>query len=182
LAVRINITGNAGSGKSSLAKRLGAELGLPVYSLDSIVWQAGWVKTMPEQRAAAEEELVTLPRWIIDGVSATVRARSDLVVFLDVPRHVCAWRGVARACRYFKQTRPELPAACPDIHILPYLLRLIYRFPSGAGAQIRHEAQLDPRRFRIERHPLQVGALVNSLAPANLRSPANPTRASGQLS
>jgi adenylate kinase family enzyme len=138
-------------------------LGIPVFSLDSVVWQPGWVKTPPEQRARAEEGLVAGASWIIDGVSTYVRSKSDLVVFLDVPRHVCAWRGIARACRYFKQTRPELPAPCPDIDIVPHLLRLIYRFPRVGGAQIRQEAQLDPERFRIESHPVQVEALVREL-------------------
>lgn len=165
--MRINITGNAGSGKSSLARRLAVELGLPFFSLDSVVWQPGWVKTPPEQRALAEQRLVAPPSWIIDGVSTYVRSKSDLVVFLDVPRHVCAWRGIARACRYFKQTRPELPSPCPDIDIVPRLLQLIYRFPRVGGAQLRLEAQREPGRYRIESHPVQVEALVRELTSAH---------------
>ena len=83
--MRINITGNAASGKTTLAARLGARLDLPVISLDSIVWQPHWIKTPTDQRLSAEQRLVASPAWIIDGVSDLVRANADLVVFLDVP-------------------------------------------------------------------------------------------------
>ena len=45
---RINITGNAGSGKTTLAKNLGRRLSIPVIHLDQIVWQPNWQKTPPE--------------------------------------------------------------------------------------------------------------------------------------
>jgi adenylate kinase family enzyme len=158
--MRINVTGNAASGKTTLATRLGAEFSLPVFSLDSIVWQPHWTKTPTEQRASAERLLVSSPSWIIDGVSALVRSSADLVVFLDVPRHICAFRGLIRALRYLNQTRPGLPHPCPDIEILPRLLKLIYRFPSNAGAQIRLEASRQPHRFRTEQHPVRLETIV----------------------
>lgn len=100
MSLRINVTGNAGSGKTSFARRLGVELGLAVFSLDSVVWQPGWVKTPSEQRALAERELASLPSWIIDGVSTYVRGEADLVVFSDVPRHIRseALRDPSRFC------------------------------------------------------------------------------------
>jgi adenylate kinase family enzyme len=161
--MRIHVTGNAASGKTTLAARLGAELGLPVFSLDSVVWQPGWRKTPPDQRLAAEQKLVALPGWVIDGVSPLVRASADRVIFLDVSPHVCAWRGILRALRYFRRTRPGLPEPCPDVEIIPRLLRLIYRFPSRAGAEIREESARQPHRFRTESRSVNVAALVRDL-------------------
>ncbi len=153
--MRINVTGNAASGKTTLAARLGEELGLPVFSLDSIVWRPGWKLAPPEERLAAERALAASPRWIIDGVSPHVRSQADLVVYLDVPPHVCALRGVLRALRYFRRTRPGLPEPCPDIQIVPYLLGLIHRFPKRAGATIRREASTEAARFHVVPHPVQ---------------------------
>jgi adenylate kinase family enzyme len=111
----------------------------------------GWKKTPPAERLAAERELIARPTWVIDGVSRTVRQASDLVLFLDVPRRVCAWRGLKRNLRYFTRTRPGLPHGCPEWQILPTLLRIIRQFPSNAGLAIRDEAAQDPARYRIIR-------------------------------
>ncbi len=71
--MRIHITGNAGSGKSSFAESIGDILGVHVYGLDKIVWKEGWEKTPSHERKRLEEELVAKPQWIIEGVSSIVR-------------------------------------------------------------------------------------------------------------
>ena len=48
--MRIHITGNAGSGKSTFAKSIGDILGVHVYGLDKIVWKEGWKKTPLHER------------------------------------------------------------------------------------------------------------------------------------
>jgi adenylate kinase family enzyme len=169
IQMRINVTGNAASGKTTLASFLGAELGLPVFSLDSIVWRPGWNKTPREERLAAERELVRPASWVIDGVSTYVRSHADLVLFLDVPRRLCAWRGLVRAMRYFNRTRPGLPYPCPDIQIVPRLLALIHRFPQHAGAEILRESAASPERFQIERHPIRAQRIIRAISSVRAR-------------
>lgn len=36
------ILGPSGTGKSTLARRLGRSLGVPVIHLDALYWRAGW--------------------------------------------------------------------------------------------------------------------------------------------
>jgi adenylate kinase family enzyme len=151
-----------GAGKTTLAVELGGALGVPVHSLDSVVWQPSWKKTPAAERLVAEQELTAGPAWVIDRVSATVREASDLVLFLDVPRYLCAWRGLGRSLRYFSRTRPEMPVGCPEWRIVPRLLQIIHRFPSGAGITIRHEATNDPDRYRIIRDPREARARVGA--------------------
>jgi len=125
---RINVTGNAGSGKSTLAALLGEMLGLDVIGLDRIVWQPGWRKTPSEERLRLEREIIARPRWIVDGVSDTIRTAADTVVFLDYPRSVVLRRCAGRNVRYLFRSRPGLPPGCPEILIVPTLVRLIWRF------------------------------------------------------
>ncbi|CAN5686044.1 hypothetical protein BH24CHL4_BH24CHL4_24990 [soil metagenome] len=46
---RVTIVGSAGLGKSTLARRLGTLLDLPVAHLDTLYWQPGWAQ--PSHRA-----------------------------------------------------------------------------------------------------------------------------------
>ena len=98
--MRIHITGNAGSGKSTCAKNIGDVLGVHVYGLDKVVWKEGWKKTPLHERKRLEEELVAKPQWIIEGVSSIARQAADLIIFLDFPRGVCYLRCVKRNWRY----------------------------------------------------------------------------------
>lgn len=150
---------------------LGEALGVPAYSLDAIVWRPGWKKTPAEERAAAERALAAGPAWIIDGVSSTVRQASDLVLFLDVPAHRCARRALARSLRHLTSSRPGLPDGCPEWRIVPRLLQIIRRFPSGAGRQIREEAARDPARYRILRGPEQAMAAIDALGTTRSAQP-----------
>ncbi|MFM2483784.1 AAA family ATPase [Celerinatantimonas yamalensis] len=130
--MRVHITGNAGSGKTTLAKQLGQALNIPVDSLDSVVWKEGWVAASKEERTLGEQKLVNQRRWIIEGVSKTVRENADYVIFLDVPRHICLLRCFKRNLPYLFRSRPELPSNCPEIRVILRLIKLIWMFPSLA--------------------------------------------------
>jgi adenylate kinase family enzyme len=138
--VRIHITGNAGAGKTTLALELGRRLRIPVTHLDQVVWRPGWKTAPSAEREEALQHLSEPASWLIEGVSGLVREKADLVVYLDVPRHICLWRCMRRNWRFLFHSRPELPKGCPEIVIVPQLLRIIWRFPAMVGDRIRGEA------------------------------------------
>lgn len=134
--MRIHITGNAGSGKTTMAKELGFLLGVDVHGLDKIVWQEGWITRPSKERRRLEEELCQKTTWVIEGVSSIVRESADVVVFLDFSRRECYWRCLQRNWRYLFKSRPELPDRCPEIKIIPQLIKIIWQFPSQARPRI----------------------------------------------
>lgn len=134
--MRIHITGNAGSGKTTLAKELGFLLDVDVYGLDKIVWQQGWGTRPLKERRRLEEDLCQKTAWIIEGVSSLVRESADVIIFLDLPRRQCYWRCLKRNWRYLFKSRPELPDHCPEIKILPELVKIIWQFPSNSRPRI----------------------------------------------
>ncbi|WP_165482911.1 AAA family ATPase [Legionella anisa] len=125
---RIFITGNAGSGKTTLSKKIGAILNREVISLDTIVWQPGWVITPPKERSVQIGHLIKSNRWIIDGVSKDLLKAADTIIFLDYPRRTSYWRVFKRNWRYLFKSRPELPKNCPEILIMKKLIQIIWNF------------------------------------------------------
>jgi adenylate kinase family enzyme len=88
---RISIVGNSGSGKSTMARALGARLGVPVLELDSLFHQAEWtpLPTLDFQ-GRVREFIGTHPRFIVDGnypaVLPDVWAAADTVIWLSPSR------------------------------------------------------------------------------------------------
>ena len=174
--MRIHVTGNAGAGKTTLARALGERLRLPVVHLDQIVWRPGWTSVPPMEKEQLLRQVSEPTSWLIEGVSGTVRQRADLVVFLDVPRHVCMWRCMKRNLRYLFRSRPELPAACPEYRIVLRLLQIIWQFPALVGARIRDEARLS-RKYVVISSQIDLDRWLNEFGAA--QPPNNRLQADG---
>lgn len=147
---RIHVTGNAGAGKTTLASVLAEALMLPAYSLDQIVWQPGWRKTSKEERKLRIQQLIeSSDQWVIEGVSHAVMEAADTVIFLDVPRHVCLLRCAQRNYRFLFRSRPELPDHCPEILIVPALIRIILEFPKTVRPVILNHIQQNSHKKTV---------------------------------
>src|SRR5882672_6014146 len=94
---RVVILGRGASGKSTLARHLGAITNLPVMELDKLFWQPGLLPTPRESWSAVQE------RWIMDGdlgpydaVQVRLR-RADTVILLDFSLVRCACQAITRS-------------------------------------------------------------------------------------
>lgn len=143
-STRVLVTGNAGAGKTTFASSLADALNVPCHSLDGVVWQERWQKTPQNEKDMQIEALIATEAWVIDGVSDRVLQAADVVVFLDVPRPVSAWRAMRRNVRYLFKSRPGLPRRCPEVLVIPKLARLIWRFPLHVRPRILREMHRRP--------------------------------------
>ncbi len=129
---KIAIIGSGGSGKSTLAIRLGRGLDLPVYHLDALYWNRGWVATESEKWEQKQRELCAESGWVMDGnYGGTMDVRlsaCDTVIFLDLPRMLCLYRVIRRAWRYRNRTRLDMAEGCPE-RIQGEFLRWIWNYP-----------------------------------------------------
>lgn len=101
---KVAIVGCGGSGKSHLARQLGAVLSAPVTHLDAVYFDDEWNALPMEKFAATQRDLVARPRWVIDGnYNSTLSIRleaCDTVVFMDVSTPAALWGIFSRQIRH----------------------------------------------------------------------------------
>ena len=91
---RVAVFGNAGGGKSTLARRLADLTRLPLYPLDMIQFRAGGGRVPHEQYLKAD--LLRQDEWIIDGFGCVASAwerfsEADTLVYVDLPLTTHYW-------------------------------------------------------------------------------------------
>lgn len=95
---RILLAGTSGSGKTTVAGRIEAILGLPHVELDSLHHGPQW--TPREEFGDDVAAFSSGPAWVTEWQYAAVRpllaARADLVVWLDLPRRTVMRQVVVR--------------------------------------------------------------------------------------
>jgi len=65
---RTVVIGNAGGGKSTLARKVAARERLPHIEIDALLWRPGW-QLMPSEIFEAEHaQLIDQACWVIDGL------------------------------------------------------------------------------------------------------------------
>lgn len=90
---KVAVFGNAGGGKSTLARELAALTRLPLYVIDMLEFRSGGDKVPRDEYLKVHEELIHRDEWIIDGfggkASAWERfAVADTLIYVDLPLHV----------------------------------------------------------------------------------------------
>jgi adenylate kinase family enzyme len=103
--MRISVQGTSGAGKTTLARRLAAVLGVRHIELDAINWQPGWRGLNADDPAlftARVEQALAADTWVCDGnygdaVGSLLLSRATDVVFLDYGRAVVMRRVIWRS-------------------------------------------------------------------------------------
>jgi len=90
---RVAIFGNAGGGKSTLARRLTGITGLPLHSLDLIKYRVGGGEVPHPEYLEAHARILSGESWIIDGFGCVASAwerfeAADTLVYVDLPLYV----------------------------------------------------------------------------------------------
>ena len=128
---RIAVVGISGAGKSHYARKLHARTGLPLRHMDSLFWCGAWEAVPEAEYVATQRALIAEETWIIEGYidpALGERARAaDLIVYLDFPGVLCAWRVLLRWRRHRRVARPELPRGAVECLSLRFLWTVLRR-------------------------------------------------------
>ena len=154
LGRKILVLGCSGSGKSTFAKRLRDQTGLPLIHLDNVWWKPDRTHISREEFDRRLEALLRGDRWILDGdYSRTYEPRiwaCDTVIFLDYGEAVCMQGIMGR----IGQRRGDIPwtEAAPDPELIalvrsyrtknrPILLALLEKYPEKQVLIFRTRAE-----------------------------------------
>ena len=94
---RVAVFGNAGGGKSTLARRLAELTRLPLYNIDEMQFADGGDRpATQEQFLKAHADLLHQEEWIIDGYGSVASAFerfavADTLIYLDLPLLTHHW-------------------------------------------------------------------------------------------
>jgi adenylate kinase family enzyme len=87
---RVAVFGNAGGGKSTLARHLAELTRLPLHPVDTIKFRAGGGEVPHEKYLEAHAEILSQDEWIIDGFGCVASAwerfsAADTLIYIDLP-------------------------------------------------------------------------------------------------
>jgi adenylate kinase family enzyme len=167
---RIVIIGPSGGGKSTLARRIGERVGVPVVHLDTLFWNPGWVQTESAAFRASVAEAAKGDSWVIDGnyVSHCLElrlSRADAVIWLDLPRHVYFPRAVWRCLKLYGRAREDIGPGCPERIDVEFLKGWVWAYPTRSR----------PNHVKI------MASLPAGVRGITLRSPAEVERFTNDL-
>ena len=111
---KIVILGNSGAGKTTLAKKLSAEYGVPHLDLDTLAW----LPSSPPERRPLEDSKQEIDRfigvntgWVIEGcyvdlIEFAIPSSSELI-FLRPSKETCIQRAKSREWEQHKYSSKE---------------------------------------------------------------------------
>lgn len=115
---QILIIGNAGSGKTTFAKRLAERLDLPLIHLDRLYWCGDWAHLSRDEFDAVLQAELEKPQWIIDGnFNRTIPHRlqyCDTVFFFDLPTISCLAGITKRTLSNYGTSREDMGGNCVE--------------------------------------------------------------------
>ena len=115
---KIIVIGCGGAGKSTFSRKLSNKLDIPVYHLDKLFWNKGWIETPQKEFNKKIKVVISKDKWIIDGnyiKTIDIRAKdADTIIFINMPTYICLYRIFKRRFMYRGKSRPDMADGCPE--------------------------------------------------------------------
>lgn len=169
--LRIAILGNAGGGKSTLARKLGERHAIPHFEIDRLLWQEGWVPAPLETYVAQHERILSEDDWVIDGLGhqSSIPARIDRatkIILVDMPLWMHFWLAAERQIAWQSGNLEHTPGGLSAMPPTRDLFRTIWEIEQDWMPDIRRmciEAEISGKRLTLIRSIDELDALVKEL-------------------
>ena len=132
LIARVVVIGNAGGGKSTLARKLAEQRGLPHIEIDRLLWQDGWVLTPEDVYTRQHREIIGRDEWVIDGLGrqnslAERLDRATEIVLVDMPLWMHFWLAAERQIAWASGQLNHAPGGVTKMPPTKDLFQTIWR-------------------------------------------------------
>jgi adenylate kinase family enzyme len=150
---RTVVIGNAGGGKSTLARKLAARRRLPHIEIDALLWRPGWQLTPSEIYDAEHTRAIAQARWVIDGLGrresiAARLSRATAIALVDLPLWVHFWLAAERQIAWSAGRLADPPASAPEMPPTEDLFRTIWEVDRDWMPEIRRLVAEEERRSK----------------------------------
>jgi adenylate kinase family enzyme len=180
---RVAVFGNAGAGKSTLARRIAEITGLPLYPLDLMQWRRGGAPVPHAEYLEAHAKILKRERWIIDGFgcvpSAWERfAVADTLIYIDLPLATHYWWVTKRFAKGLFKNPAGWPEESPLWSSTMSSYRVVLRCHRGLTPRYRKlvAETVPPKQAHHLRSPAAISAFLEAISMAARRSPAAASR------
>jgi adenylate kinase family enzyme len=127
---RVVLLGIAGGGKSTLARRISASLGLPLHQMDKLGWLPGWKLAGNDHVDSLHDKIMETGRWVIDGYGSweSIERRcdeADTLILMDQPAWQHYWWAYKRNIKLLFRHNPDLPDGCSKWPLWKMMVRVV---------------------------------------------------------
>ena len=145
---RIAILGNAGGGKSTLARALATSLDLPHIEVDRLLWQPGWNLAPIEIYDQGHGQAIASECWIIDGLGRLESIeprlrRASWIILIDMPLWVHFWLAAERQIAWSHNRLAHPPADATTAPPTEALFRVIWDVDKDWMPAIRNQVTFE---------------------------------------
>ncbi|KQW27627.1 AAA family ATPase [Rhizobium sp. Root274] len=145
-ARRILVIGCSGGGTSTLSRKIATALDLPYHPMDrEVFWLAGWVQRPRAEQREIISQIVEAEAWLMDGTNPSSfdlrLPRTDLVIWVRLPRWRCLIGVYRRAAKFVGKHRPEMADGCVEKRPNREFLSYIWNFERRFAPMIIHEIE-----------------------------------------
>ena len=161
------VMGCSGAGKSDLARRIAEITGLRLIHMDYFYYEPNWALRDNDDIIRSVVESIAEDGWVFDGNHSTtydLRAeKSDMIIWVKIPRWRCLFNVCYRAWRYRGKTRPDMADGCIE-RVNWDFIKFIWSFDkrSGGMAKLLADNRDKKRVFELTNYT-EVEAFVENL-------------------